>query len=150
MKKNADQLMKRCEEQRARFYASFDRNEGKILDDRFALPDDAPLTEDEIKAIDAYWGKYSFAYPKIDYKSFQTYKNRYGKLDVRHCPGNVEYNFFFKRFEKSIMVFLYEISPEVRSIQRMMEHIIIFVVVIKELCIVIFTRIVYSYSICSF
>lgn len=101
MKKNADQLMKRCEEQRARFYASFDRNEGKILDDRFALPDDAPLTEDEIKAIDAYWGKYSFAYPKIDYKSFQTYKNRYGKLDVRHCPGNVEYNFFFKRFEKT-------------------------------------------------
>ena len=93
--------MKRCEEQRARFYASFDRNEGKILDDRFALPDDAPLTEDEIKAIDAYWGKYSFAYPKIDYKSFQTYKNRYGKLDVRHCPGNVEYNFFFKRFEKT-------------------------------------------------
>lgn len=60
------------------------------LDNSFALNTDVDLTEDEIKRIDEFWGKYSFAYPEIDYKSFKTFKNRYGKFDVRHCPGAIK------------------------------------------------------------
>lgn len=37
----------------------------KTLDRTFARPDDVDLTEDEIKKINAYWGKYRFAYPQI-------------------------------------------------------------------------------------
>lgn len=70
----------------------------KTLDSTFARPDDVDLTEDEIKEINAYWGKYKFAYPQIDYESFKTFKNRSGKFDVRHCPGPVRRFFFRKHF----------------------------------------------------
>lgn len=68
------------------------------IDESFALPTDIPLTEDEKKQIDEYWGKYSFAYPEIDYKSFKTFKNRYGKFDVRHCPGAIRTMYLNKFF----------------------------------------------------
>lgn len=134
MKKDAQKLKAQFEEQRRRFYASFQRNEGKILDDRFAREDDEPLTDKEIREIDKYWGKYSFAYPQIDYKSFQTYKNRFGEFDVRHCPGNVEYGFFFKAWEKTpwaipfqnkaMLPILYSNVHQPRTLVRRMKDIL--------------------------
>lgn len=72
------------------------------IDREFAeLPrgvEDEPLTEEEIAQIDAFWGKYSFAYPNIDYKSFETFKNRSGKFSVYHCPGAIRTSYFSKHF----------------------------------------------------
>ena len=103
------------------------------LDASFARPDDEPLTKEEIAAIDAYWGKYKFAYPKIDYKSFQTFKNRYGHLDVRHCPGSVRKSIFFPHFvnrqymgsfqNKGLMDYLYPDFKKPRTIYRRLDGI---------------------------
>lgn len=68
------------------------------IDESFSLITDTSLTDEEKLAIDKYWGKYSFAYPEIDYKSFKTFKNRYGKFDVRHCPGAIRTQYFSKHF----------------------------------------------------
>jgi len=68
------------------------------LDDSFALEDDIDLTQSEIDEINQFWGKYKFAYPEIDYKSFKTFKNRYGKFDVRHCPGAIKTRYLNKYF----------------------------------------------------
>lgn len=61
----------------------------RYIDESFAAADDTPLTAEEKSQIDDYWGRYRFAYPEIDYKSFQTFKNRLGRFDVRHCPGPI-------------------------------------------------------------
>lgn len=63
------------------FYESVKNS--RRIDNSFAVDGDIPLTEEEKREIDKFWGKYKFAYPEIDYKSFQTFKNRYGKFDVR-------------------------------------------------------------------
>lgn len=64
------------------------------IDNSFARPADEDLTDEEIRRIDEYWGKYKFAYPDIDYKSFKTFKNRFGSFDVRHCPGSIRTQYF--------------------------------------------------------
>lgn len=81
------------------FYKSVD--ESRRIDNSFALEDDEPLTAEEKKEIDEFWGKYKFAYPNIDYKSFQTFKNRFGKFDVRHCPGAIRTHYLNKWFNSS-------------------------------------------------
>lgn len=68
------------------------------IDREFAREDDIDLTEEEKQQIKEYWSKYSFAYPNIDYESFKTFKNRYGHMDVRHCPGSIRTSFFHKHF----------------------------------------------------
>lgn len=68
------------------------------IDREFAREDDIDLTEEEKQQIKEYWSKYSFAYPNIDYESFKTFKNRYGHMDVRHCPGTIRTSFFHKQF----------------------------------------------------
>ncbi len=74
-------------------------------DNNFSREDDIDLTEEEIKAIDEYWGRYSFAYPEIFYDSFKTFKNRCGYFDVRHCPGAIRQHYFNPYFNnKDYMV----------------------------------------------
>ena len=104
-----------------------------LLDRSFARDDDVPLTEDEIKQIDAYWKKYAFAYPNIDYKSFETFKNRCGKFDVRHCPGHIRTGFFRKHFinnnyaksfqNKGMLSFLFSNINQPRSMARCMDNV---------------------------
>lgn len=96
MYKDADKTIAALQKETKEFYHKMDKN--RRIDESFSLPDDKPLTEDEIAAIDAYWGKYSFAYPNIDYKSFQTFKNRCGRFDVRHCPGSIRTSIFANHF----------------------------------------------------
>lgn len=74
------------------------RTVAKKIDDSFAMPSDVGLTPEEKDAVDAYWSRYRFAYPKIDYKSFATFKNRYGQFDVRHCPGPIRSKYFYQYF----------------------------------------------------
>ena len=85
------------------FYKSVD--ESRRIDNSFALEDDEPLTDEEKKEIDEFWGKYKFAYPNIDYKSFQTFKNRFGKFDVRHCPGAIRTHYLNKWFNSNAYMF---------------------------------------------
>lgn len=72
---------------KAQYYKKVDTS--RKIDLSFARTDDIPLTEEEKAQIDAFWGKYNFAYPNIDYKSFQTFKNRCGRFDVHHIPGSI-------------------------------------------------------------
>ena len=67
-------------------------------DPNFAVRGDEELTRDEIRQIDEFWGKYSFAYPDIDYSSFRNFKNRTGTFDVRHIPGPIRAVHFQKFF----------------------------------------------------
>ena len=102
----------------------------KRIDESFARPEDEPLTKEEIAAIDAYWGKYKFAYPVIDYKSFQTFKNRCGRFDVRHCPGSirteilhshfVDWHYTFAFQNKGLMDYLYPDFKKPRTVFRQM------------------------------
>lgn len=91
-----EQIIAKYQEQINLHYKKVD--EHRRIDNSFSTPEDEPLTEDEIKQIDDYWGKYRFAYPNIDYKSFQTFKNRSGIFDVRHCPGAIRTEYFSKHF----------------------------------------------------
>ncbi len=79
---------------RSEFYAGVSAS--RRLDNSFATPSDRDLTREEIRQIDEYWGKYRFAYPDIDYKSFKSFKNRCGHFDVRHCPGAIRTQYFNK------------------------------------------------------
>ena len=116
---------KRLEEQRAAHYRQMHY---RGYDDTFMRPDDEPLTAEEIAAIDAYWGKYKFAYPEIDYKSFETFKNRCGKFDVRHCPAAIRSRVFRNRFvnpdyempfqNKGMMEYLYPDFKKPRTLFR--------------------------------
>ena len=96
MEKDAKELIEFYENETVAFYKKLNGN--RRLDNSFSKSDDIPLTEEEIFAIDAYWGKYKFAYPNIDYASFQAFKNRCGKFDVRHCPGAIRTSHFSKHF----------------------------------------------------
>ena len=78
------------------FYDSVAKS--RRIDNSFALKDDKDLTKEEIAEIDAFWGRYKFAYPEIDYNSFKTFKNRCGYFDVRHCPGAIRTHYFNKHF----------------------------------------------------
>ena len=110
------------EREREIFFSSVDNK--RRIDDSFARPEDIPLTEEEIRAVDEYWGKYRFAYPKINYTIFQTYKNRFGQFDVRFIPGAVRTEYLSKHFinksyavvfqHKSMLPFLY---PDIRQPQ---------------------------------
>ena len=75
------------EKERQAFYKTMEK--ARLADVRFSREDDEQLSEDERAAIDAYWSKYRFAYPNIDYKFFQSFKNRSGHFDVRFIPGVV-------------------------------------------------------------
>ena len=121
------------ERRAANFYARVDNGKlGKGRDELYARPDDVPLTDEEIAAIDAFWGKYSFAYPHIDYKSFQTFKNRCGKFDVRHCPGNVMQWYFRRRSSneryavpygnKTLAEYMFPDLPQPRTLFRRMDR----------------------------
>lgn len=99
MKKDLIKTAKALEEETNRFYRDVDM--ARRIDKSFSKPDDEPLTDDEKKQIDEYWGKYKFAYPNIDYESFKTFKNRCGKFDVRHCPGAIRTQYFKKYFNNS-------------------------------------------------
>lgn len=113
------------------FYKSVD--ESRRLDNSFALENDEPLTDEEKRAIDEFWGKYKFAYPNIDYKSFQTFKNRCGYFDVRHCPGTIRTHYFSKWFNnnaymvagqnKAMLPMLYPNIKQPRTIVRRMNGI---------------------------
>lgn len=72
----------------AAYYKNFTSPEMKAIDKMFSRPDDVDLTEDEIKQIDEFWGRYSFAYPNIDYDSFKIFKNRWG-FSPYHCPPGI-------------------------------------------------------------
>ena len=96
------------------FYKQVD--ESRRLDNSFALEDDEPLTAEEKKEIDEFWGKYKFAYPNIDYKSFQTFKNRFGKFDVRHCPGAIRTHYLNKWFNSNA----YMVSGQNKAMLPMM------------------------------
>lgn len=120
MYRNAEQTIAALRQETEQFYHKVDTS--RRIDESFSCADDEPLTEDEITAINEYWGKYSFAYPNIDYKSFQTFKNRSGRFDVRHCPGAIRTSFFTKHFvdhqfsrpfqHKVMLPFLY---PDIRN-----------------------------------
>lgn len=64
MKKDLIKTAKALEEETNRFYRDVDM--ARKIDKSFSKPDDEPLTDDEKKQIDEYWGKYKFAYPNID------------------------------------------------------------------------------------
>lgn len=113
------------------FYESVKNS--RRLDNSFAVNGDIPLTEEEKREIDKFWGKYKFAYPEIDYKSFQTFKNRYGKFDVRHCPGAIRTHYFNKWFKndsymvsgqnKAMLPLLYPSIKQPKTVIRRMSGI---------------------------
>lgn len=119
-------LIEKLQEEERQYYAEVMTN--RRVDDSFARPDDEELTAEEIAAIDAYWGRYNFAYPEIDYKSFRTFKNRCGRFDVRHCPGAVRTAIFSRFFlnpdytvvfqNKGLMDYLYPDFQKPRTVYR--------------------------------
>lgn len=127
----AEQLAEKLEKQRSDFYRKVDQS--RKIDESFAREEDLPLTQEEIDAIDAYWGRYSFAYPNIDYKSFQTFKNRCGFFDVRHVPGAIRTQYLTKHFwnknfsvvfqHKSMLPFLYSEIKQPRPVVIRMDGV---------------------------
>lgn len=120
MYRDAEQTIAALRQETEQFYRKVDAS--RRIDESFSCADDEPLTEGEIAEINEYWGKYSFAYPNIDYKSFQTFKNRSGRFDVRHCPGAIRTSYLAKHFvdrqfsrpfqHKVMLPFLY---PDIRQ-----------------------------------
>ncbi len=120
------ELIEKLKEEEERYY--FEVTNSKRIDESFALPGDEELTAEEIAAIDAYWSKYRFAYPEIDYRSFRTFKNRCGRFDVRHCPGPIRTAVFSKHFvnmdyttvfqNKGLMDYLYPDIKKPRTVYR--------------------------------
>lgn len=128
---NSKELIARLETETAEFYKTIGSTHRRDME--FAAPEDEPLTAEEIAQIDAYWGKYKFAYPNIDYKSFEIFKNRRGRLDVRHCPDWVATKFFIPHFanrgyasffrNKVLMELSYPDFPKPRMIASRMRGI---------------------------
>lgn len=87
-------MVKRCQvvsainKRALAYYAYFTSAKCKEIDKMFSRPDDVDLTEEEIKQISEFWGRYSFAYPDIDYNSFKIFKNRWG-FSPYHCPPGI-------------------------------------------------------------
>lgn len=88
--------IEKLDKQNADYYKYFTLSSTKAIDNSFALPDDKELTKEQIAAIDAFWSKYKFAYPKIDYNSFKIFMNRCGKFSVYHCPPGIRPKLFHK------------------------------------------------------
>lgn len=126
-----EQISKNLDEEAKKFFYKVD--DSRRLDDSFAKLGDKPLSQEEKAEIDAFWGKYKFAYPNIDYKSFQTFKNRSGYFDVRHCPGAIRTQYFHKYWidsnynmafqNKPMLDFLYPDIQKPRTIVRRMSGI---------------------------
>ncbi len=110
------------------YYYRLQFGSGRWRDDSYALPEDEPLTQEEKEAVQAFWGKYSFAYPDIDFRSFQTFKNRTGKFDPRHLPGGIKKaalnyvdSFYTAPFQnKAMLEMLYTGIPQPETIVRRM------------------------------
>jgi len=98
IKKIVERIFKIIELERKNknYYQYFELSTTKQIDNMFARQDDCELTEEQIKAIDDFWGKYKFAYPKIDYNSFKIFMNRSGKFSVYHCPPGIRIKCFNK------------------------------------------------------
>ncbi|MGM9541324.1 MAG: sugar-transfer associated ATP-grasp domain-containing protein [Candidatus Limivicinus sp.] len=136
MHKDWKKLNEQYSADRKNFYEKVDNS--RRLDEMFSkIPEDMqadePLTEDEIRQINDFYEKYRFAYPNIDYKSFQTFKNRCGKFSVNHCPGAIRTEYFNKHFvdvyysnpfqNKVMLDFLYPTINRPRTIVRRMNGI---------------------------
>lgn len=67
--------------------AAFDARMAQLMkwDEKYAAEGDAKLTPEQKAAVDAYWGKYKFAF-KVNYATFEAYMNRTGKFDPRYIP----------------------------------------------------------------
>ncbi len=103
------------------------------IDRKFSRSDDRPLSSEEIADIDQFWERYSFAYPQIDYKSFETFKNRCGVFSPWHIPGDVrlllgpvlcdgDYTVPFQN--KAMLGFLYPDARQPRTIVRRMNGLL--------------------------
>lgn len=125
---NSKELIAKLEAERTAFYKKLDT---QAKEDRaFSTPDDEPLTTEEIAQIHEYWDKYKFAYPNIDLKAFEAFKNRFGRFDVRYCPQPIYRTFFYPNLvsskyltpfrNKTLMAFLYPDIPKPRTIARRM------------------------------
>lgn len=127
MKQNKRALAKQYEKERQEFYDSV--NNQHRIDNSFKRKDDVDLTEDEIRQIDEFWGKYKFAYPNINYESFKTFKNRYVRFDPKHIPGEVRTQYLSPYFynadysqpmqNKSMTDWLY---PDIKSPYTIVRH----------------------------
>ncbi|MBR1763655.1 MAG: hypothetical protein IJ731_09895 [Eubacterium sp.] len=99
-------------------------------DELYELPDDEELTPEEIKKIHEFWDKYSFAYPDIDFKSFKAFKNRRGKVEVRHLPSVVRTMYLQEKFApwdfrmalqvKAMLPLLFSNAKQPRTVLRQM------------------------------
>ena len=116
------------------FYKTVDAT--RSLDNSFAMPGDEPLNEEEKKAIDEFWGKYKFAYPNIDYKSFQTFKNRCGYFDVRHCPQAIRTRYFNKHFRNNLYM---EAGQNKAMLEMLYPNIAQPKTVVRRMCCLLYT-----------
>ncbi len=131
MYKDASIVISELEKEAERFYQKLSSEH--FADELFALPDDVPLTDDEIRQVDEFWGRYRFAYPQIDYKSFATFKNRCGYFDVHHCPGMIRRHYLNKYFldsnyqkpftNKGMLGVLFPDIPQPRTIIRQLSKL---------------------------
>ncbi len=55
----------------------------------YLMKDDKDLTQEQLQAIDQFWRRYQFAYPKINYDEFKAYMNRTGVFDPRYIPSSI-------------------------------------------------------------
>lgn len=99
-------------------------------DELYELPGDEDLTPEELAEIHKFWDKYSFAYPDIDLKSFKAFKNRRGKVEVRHMPSVVRMQYLQPKFvhkdfrvalqTKAILPLLFSNVKQPRTVLRQM------------------------------
>lgn len=94
----SEKYLEQLEQKHQEFYSKVRAT--RRLDISFIPENNPPLTNEEKEKIDEFWKPYSFAYPEIDYQSFQTFKNLTGAstVDVRHCPGAIRTMYFMKWF----------------------------------------------------
>ena len=100
-------------------------------DSLYEMPDDEDLTPEEIEAIRKFWGKYSFAYPDIDFTSFKSFKNRRGKVEVMHMPGVVRTQYLKPKFlnnefkialqSKGLLPLLFANAKQPKTVLRQMD-----------------------------
>ena len=99
-------------------------------DELYEVPGDEELTPEEIEKIHKFWDKYSFAYPDIDFKSFKAFKNRRGKVEVRHLPSVVRTQYLQQKFvhkdfrialqTKALLPLLFSNAKQPRTVLRQM------------------------------
>lgn len=71
------------------FYESVKNS--RRIDNSFAVDGDIPLTEEEKREIDKFWGKYKFAYRKLI-----TSPSRLSKIDMESLMSEVKSKFVCK------------------------------------------------------